>query len=560
LFLSGNRYTCQDLPPFCLTATLTGACQSCITNYIIYNNLCVLSSSILNCQAYDLRTYVCLACLQGYYLTNNNICTLLPSNCASASPAGACLACRQGYQLRDNLCVLFVINCATYNFATGSCAQCAPGYTLSQDSTTCNLAVTNCQVFNPNGMCLQCSAGYFLIAGYCYLLPQGCSQLNSQQVCVACLSQYTLVQSVCVLMIANCAVYSPTGCFQCLPFFYFANGQCTAFPSNCLSFDTGLLRCVSCASGFTLNPNTFVCSKSISIANCQAYNAQGRCINCFPRFYLRQNACWAFPAYCVNVDPAGNCLSCAFGCDLRNGACVGNSGRSLNCLSFNSATNLCITCMAGYNFCTNTGVCVLSDPGCLTPANDGRGSCLQCKHNYQLFQGKCLQYPTGVIVAPNGGVSCATGYLPQNNSCFRNAAQLTAVSTLSGTRSNFFFSYSSNGLNSPPFIGSSVTWSPSNSKLGEYLSIQVPSGAPQIIFQVGLRGSSQGWVSGYIIQFKNRPDAPFICWNSCNQIEGNTNGQGTSTLQVYHPIIASEIRIYPVAWVNQIALQVELWV
>lgn len=533
LFISNGVYICQALPPYCLTANSSGICQSCISNYIIYNGLCVLSTSILNCQSYDLRSYVCLACIQGYYLSAGKICTLLPSNCASANPNGVCLSCLQGFQLSGNICVIYVINCAVYNYATGTCAQCAQGYTLGQD-LTCNLIVTNCQVFNPTGICLQCMSGYYLINGYCYVLPQGCSQLNAKQVCIACAAQYTLVQSVCVLMIANCAYYNTTGCFQCIQSYYYYSGQCIAFPANCLAFDTSLLRCINCASGFTLNPNTFVCYKAISIANCQAYNAQGQCINCYPRYYLRQNSCWQYPSYCVNVDLAGNCLSCAFGSTLQNGACVANSGRSLNCLSFNSATNLCLVCMSGYNFCSISGICVLPDPGCDIFANDG--TCQQCKNSYQLFQGHCLQYPTGLIIAPNGGVSCASGYNQQNNSCFRNAQQLT---TLSSNSFSFFFAYSSNGLNSAPLFGSSVFWSPSRSQLNEYISIQVPSGSPQIIFQIGIKGSSQGWVSGYILQFKNRPDAPFICWNSCNQIAGNSDGQSTSTLQVYHPIIAT---------------------
>jgi hypothetical protein len=372
LFLSSNgAYVCQTLPAFCLNASFSGVCQSCMNNYILYNGVCVLSSSIMNCQAYDLRSFVCITCIQGYYLSSSNICTLLPTNCANASPSGVCLSCLQGYRLNGGICVIFVINCATYNFATGTCTQCAPGYTLSQDLTTCNLQVTNCQVFSPTGACLQCSTGYFLIGGYCYALPQGCSQLNQQQVCISCISQFTLVHGVCVLMVANCAIYNPSGCFQCVPFYYLNGGQCIAFPSFCLSFDTGLLRCVSCASGYTLNPNTFICSKSISIANCQAYNAQGQCINCMPRFYLRQNTCWAYPSYCVSVDFSGNCLSCAFASTLQNGACVGNSGRSLNCLTFNSATNLCSVCMQGYNFCVISGICVLPDPGCDTFGNDG---------------------------------------------------------------------------------------------------------------------------------------------------------------------------------------------
>jgi hypothetical protein len=67
-------------------------------------------------------------------------------------------------------------------------------------------------------------------------------------------------------------------------------------------------------------------------------------------------------------------------------------------------------------------------------------------------------------------------------------------------------------------------------------------------------------VSAYILHFRNRADAPFICWNSCNQIAGNSDGSTVSLLQLYHPIVATEIRIYPVGWNGQVALQLELWI
>lgn len=446
--------------------------------------------------------------------------------------------------------MLFIINCDVFNELTGSCTQCAQGYSLSKDLTTCSLVVYNCQVFNPNGLCLQCFPGYFLMGGYCYLLPQGCSQLNNQQLCIACLPQFTLVQNTCILAIANCALYNINGCYQCLSFYYLLNGACNLFPSNCLSFDTGLLRCVACASGFTLNPSTFICSKTIFISNCAAYNPNGQCINCVTRYYLRQNSCWQYPSYCVNVDLLGNCLSCAFGSTLRNGQCVATAQRSLNCLNFNSTTSLCMVCMVGYNFCGVSGICVLPDPGCLIPGVEG--NCQQCKSSYQLFQGRCIQYPTGLIVVPNGGTSCASGYNLLNNTCYRSTTQLAK---LSSSLSSYLFAYSSNGLTSFPTIGSNTFWSPSQSQLNEYLSIQTANGKPQIVFQIDIRGNAQGWVSGYVLYFKNRGDAPFICWNGCNMVEGNSEGVRTSSLQLTHPVIASELRVYPVRWSGQIALQ-----
>jgi hypothetical protein len=69
--------------------------------------------------------------------------------------------------------------------------------------------------------------------------------------------------------------------------------------------------------------------------------------------------------------------------------------------------------------------------------------------------------------------------------------------------------------------------------------VLVVGGKPQIIFQVSIRGAQQGWVTGYIIQFKNRPDAPFICWNGCNSINGNRDGSSVSAVQLNHPIIAT---------------------
>jgi hypothetical protein len=158
-----------------------------------------------------------------------------------------------------------------------------------------------------------------------------------------------------------------------------------------------------------------------------------------------------------------------------------------------------------------------------------------CNH-YQLYNGKCLLHPPGMIVMPNGGMSCSSGYTLSNNSCVRNTNTLYMLSKF---QIPVQFSFSSGIGNTSPFIGSSSFWSPSLSKINEYLSLSVVGGRPQIVFQVSIRGAQQGWVTGYVIQFKNRQDTPFICWNGCNNISGNNDGSSVSTLQLSHPIIAT---------------------
>ena len=41
-------------------------------------------------------------------------------------------------------------------------------------------------------------------------------------------------------------------------------------------------------------------------------------------------------------------------------------------------------------------------------------------------------------------------------------------------------------------------------------------------------------------------------------IAGNNDGSSISTLKLYHPIVASEVRIYPVRWVGVLAVQIDL--
>ena len=79
---------------------------------------------------------------------------------------------------------------------------------------------------------------------------------------------------------------------------------------------------------------------------------------------------------------------------------------------------------------------------------------------------------------------------------------------------------------------------PAQVQVNQYLQMKFTEGKGRIIFQVGVRGNRQGWVSGYVLYYKNKEDGPLICWNGCNMISANTDGDSTSWLKLFHPIVA----------------------
>lgn len=77
-------------------------------------------------------------------------------------------------------------------------------------------------------------------------------------------------------------------------------------------------------------------------------------------------------------------------------------------------------------------------------------------------------------------------------------------------------------------------------------------GRTTIVEAVSLRGQSNGWITEYIIQFRNSEDMPYVCWNGCQPIAGNRDSNNEAILRFDHPLIASEIRIYAINWSQQI--------
>jgi len=56
--------------------------------------------------------------------------------------------------------------------------------------------------------------------------------------------------------------------------------------------------------------------------------------------------------------------------------------------------------------------------------------------------------------------------------------------------------------------------------------------------------------------YRNGENGQFICWNACQRVVGNQNGKDTVELRLAYPIVASEVRIYPLEWTGNIWISV----
>ncbi len=371
-FTNSNNYICSKLPSYCLKADIYGSCLDCIQGYIIYNQLCVDSLSILNCQVYNVTTFTCVQCISGYSLNSYKRCMV--SNCQSMNNQGQCVACFSGYQLVGFSCFIIIPYCSTYN-GNGLCTMCINGYVLDQFGSSCSIGDPNCASFSAQGVCLGCINGYYIQQGKCLLMPTGCTSMGQNALCLSCLPQYVLISGICVLLVDNCAIYNSTGCRACNSMYYLLSNSCLQYPVGCLSYDVNSRHCLDCASDYILDKSAWLCIRGSD--NCLISNSQSQCTYCYDRYFLRSGRCIPYPSYCVSVDLLGNCISCAFGSVLSGNSCLPTDGRKLNCLTYDTANNICQICVSGYSLCPQTGICVMPDPGCQNFSFSGE--CLVCK-------------------------------------------------------------------------------------------------------------------------------------------------------------------------------------
>lgn len=103
----------------------------------------------IGCKQYANDSITCLTCSQRYYKDSKGVCQPVRTTCNTYDPfTGACTSCYDGYMLVEVVCIPNPnpkdSKCA--NFSNGVCKQCSRGYYLQNGF--CNEVDPLCKTFN----------------------------------------------------------------------------------------------------------------------------------------------------------------------------------------------------------------------------------------------------------------------------------------------------------------------------------------------------------------------------------------------------------------------------
>ena len=180
-------FSFQDCPTIlgCIDCSQNqNTCTTCNNSIMFFmnNGLCVKFSSDINCRQIN-SIGGCTRCDLQFRLNAQGLCVaVLPVvNCLlydNEAVSTVCVLCSFGYSLIAlNTCVILVPNCGTYQINGNSCQICNQGYSTYNNGLNCVSTNNdpNCFSVDPvSGLCNQCFANFFFIAGKCRLIPQNC--------------------------------------------------------------------------------------------------------------------------------------------------------------------------------------------------------------------------------------------------------------------------------------------------------------------------------------------------------------------------------------------------
>ena len=219
--------------------------------------------------------------------------------------------------------------CNGYNKVTGACTSCYDGFMLLEvicipDSRPRD---ANCAKVT-NGVCDRCSKGFYLLKGICEMIDPLCKTWDSIMLeCKECYSGYSLVKKACVVSdvatMVGCSEFNGSVCVKCAPDYYMNMDVCIWTDPSCKTFNRTNGKCLTCFPGYAVTDGT--CLVSSVDANCKTFK-DGKCTECSKNFYFSpDNRCIQIDPFCKNFDiPTKTCTSCYSGFTLVSGVCTFN--------------------------------------------------------------------------------------------------------------------------------------------------------------------------------------------------------------------------------------------
>lgn len=117
-----------------------------------------------------------------------------------------------------------------------------------------------------DGVCVQCSGGFFLKDNVCRQVSPQCRTFNAQSgACTTCYAGYSLKGPDCVPATAetietNCKSYVNNECTECSKGYVLRGSNCIQVSPLCRTFNENTGFCTSCYAGYALQDG--VCNLS----------------------------------------------------------------------------------------------------------------------------------------------------------------------------------------------------------------------------------------------------------------------------------------------------------
>ncbi|ELP94573.1 protein serine/threonine kinase, putative [Entamoeba invadens IP1] len=415
------------------TMNSTSTCLVCKDNFTLSQNTC---NKIESNELY--KNGVKYSCLDGQYLSNNNVCEVCPnfaSFCINNKNNTYTLKCTpntvkdDGTEqcITDEMCLQYTHDycsqcksvssqisngictaCQTPNcrFCEGNkCKRCANDYLMVKENQCVSQSDKNCDKSSVSG-CVMCSSGFYQVDSlnvegkfdFCLPIPPSlypnCKRLAfSTSKCVECNDLFKLKGGVCKESFEDEVPVVPSETEPELPVSVISNSHIEhsfnlkgVTESKCQMRDNK--GCQRCYDGYYLQNNECVeCTNDCNTCYSQTY-----CTSCQSGFYLdSKNRCQTLgdlSARCSVVLPkAGGCAICRDGyfkvlkdcivCDISCSSCISNTS--------------CSVCADGYFIIeSESRLCQLNttNTNCLKVGYYG---CKVCADGYYLLNSRCTK-------------------------------------------------------------------------------------------------------------------------------------------------------------------------
>jgi len=341
------------------------------------------------------------------------------------------------------------INGCTAITQQGVCTNCSSGFYLSNGiCSACDLSCSTCL---DSSLCLTCMSGYYNSSNVnnalCQSCMAGCSSCNTLATCLSCGLGYRLTSPTCTACSANCLTCTGSGCTGCNQLSGLILGVCylctdgthqgSAGCQTCTSSPSRII-CTSCGNGYFLNSNNQQCVACTSIfANSILCNSTNviQCSNdnsntISSRYYLVSNTCILNINNCKDMlDLTGKCSSC-YSTYTLTGSNICSICNVAGCLTY-STTCQCLSCQNGYQFINNQ--CIICQNQYCYQCQASVSACEICAPLYGRMSSACQKcQPLNCYNCDGDNTVCAvcsSGYYLSGGLCYK--CQTNCLSCLS---------------------------------------------------------------------------------------------------------------------------------